>query len=262
MLWEEVGDRCFRRAYADFDVNVGVIIGHRGTVLIDTLASLEDGRALRDELRLMGWGAPVAVINTHGHFDHCFGNGAFTGPFWGHAALPAYLRAEAWDTLTAEFPDHARRVAGTTMRPPDHTVTESAVIDLDDRVIELRHLGRGHTGHDLVVHIPDAGVLFAGDLVEESGPPAYGTDGFPLDWPITLTRLIDLRPETIVPGHGKPVSREFAKAQRDAIAAVAHGVREAYDNGLDPVKALAAGDWPYDPLVLLDAVRRGYEHLA
>ncbi|GAB2806756.1 MBL fold metallo-hydrolase [Actinocorallia aurea] len=262
MSWEEVADRCFRRSHGRFEVNVGVVTGRLGTVLIDTGASPAEGRELREELRELGVGEPVAVINTHGHFDHCFGNGAFTGLFWGHAGLPEYLRREVWITMAADDPDWARSVAGTEVPPPTQTVSGTALIDLGDRLVELHHLGRGHTGHDLVVQVPDSGVLFSGDLVEESGPPAYGGDSYPLDWPITLTRLLELHPETIVPGHGAPVGREFAVRQRDSIAAVAHGVRETFDQGLDPVQALTARDWPYDPLRLFQAVRRGHGQLS
>ncbi|MCD0453544.1 MBL fold metallo-hydrolase [Actinocorallia sp. API 0066] len=262
MSWEEVADRCFRRRHGRFDVTVGVVTGRLGTVLVDTGASPAEGWELRAELRALGVGEPVAVVTTHGHFDHCFGNAAFTGLFWGHAGLPEYLRREVWITMAADDPDWARSVAGTEVPAPTQTVSGTAVIDLGDRLVEIHHLGRGHTGHDLVVQVPDAGVLFAGDLVEESGPPAYGGDSFPLDWPLTLTRLLDLRPEVIVPGHGEPVDRAFTARQRDAVAAVAHGVRETFDAGLDPVQALTAHDWPYDPLRLLQAVRRGHAQLA
>jgi len=111
------------------------------------------------------------------------------------------------------------------------------------------------------VHVPDSGVLFRGDLVEQAGPPVYGSDSFPLDWPLTLTRLLELRPDVIVPGHGDPVDHAFARAQRDAIASVAHGIREAYDSGYDPIKALTALTWAYDPIVLMHALTRGFVHL-
>jgi glyoxylase-like metal-dependent hydrolase (beta-lactamase superfamily II) len=262
MSWEEVADRCFRRGYGGFDVNVGVVAGRRGAVLIDTRASVDEGLELRGHLRELGHGEPVAVVNTHGHFDHCFGNAAFDGPFWGHPDLPAYLEREVWRTLEEDDPDWAARVAGTPLPPPGRLVRETAVIDLGDRIVELHHLGRGHTGHDLVVRVPDCGLVFAGDLVEESGPPCYGSDSFPLDWPATLTRLLELGPGRIVPGHGAPVDAAFAARQRDGIAAVAHGIRETYDAGLDPLKALREGAWPYDPSLLLHAVSRGHVQLA
>jgi glyoxylase-like metal-dependent hydrolase (beta-lactamase superfamily II) len=262
MTWYEVGERCFRRRYSDFDVTVGVIVGADGTVVVDTRASVAQGVRLRDDLRELGVEDPTAVVNTHGHFDHCFGNAAFAGcPRWGHASLPGYLAGTAREMLAREFPVWARTVAGDLLLAPDEPVRDREILDLGDRTVELRHLGRGHTDGDLVAWVPDAGCVFAGDLVEESGPPAYGADAFPLEWPDTLGALLAAVPaDVVVPGHGEPVGRGFVDAQREEIAQVAAGIRGAHAAGASVEEALA-GDWPYDPAVLGHAVRRGYAQL-
>jgi glyoxylase-like metal-dependent hydrolase (beta-lactamase superfamily II) len=84
--------------------------------------------------------------------------------------------------------------------------------------VRLRHHGRGHTGADLVVAVDD--VVFAGDLVEEGAPPAMD-DAFPLEWPSTLTALLDLVRGPVVPGHGAVVDAAFVAAQRDELALLA-----------------------------------------
>ena len=56
-------------------------------------------------------------------------------------------------------------------------------------VIRLAYLGRGHTDNDIVVSIPDADVLCAGDLLENGAPPWFG-DGYPMDWPATVERIL------------------------------------------------------------------------
>lgn len=260
MAWLEIAQRCFQRRYSDFDVTVGVVLGAEGAVVIDTRASVAQGVRLRDDLRELGVDEPL-VVNTHGHFDHCFGNAAFSGPRWGHASLPGYLAGPARDMLAREFPDWAEKVATDLLLAPDHLVTDHARIDLGDRVVELRHFGRGHTDGDLVVWVPDAGCAFTGDLIEQSGPPAYGADSFPLDWPVTLTAMLETVGGVLVPGHGAPVDTAFAIAQREEIARVAQRVREAYDAGLSVERALASGGWPYPAGSLREAVRRGYEQL-
>ena len=116
----------------------------------------------------------------------------------------------------------------TPIVPADTTFSSVTAIDLGDRAVELVHPGRGHTGGDLVVRLDDADVLLAGDLVEESGMPAYGDDCWPLEWPWSLDLVLELvGPDTVVvPGHGAPVGRDFVQDQRSAIGVVAETIRD------------------------------------
>ena len=74
-----------------------------------------------------------------------------------------------------------------------------------------------------MVVVPDAEVLFAGDLLESAGPPSFGPDSVPDEWPATLDAVIGVMTATsvAVPGHGEPVGREFVFEQRGRIAAQA-----------------------------------------
>jgi glyoxylase-like metal-dependent hydrolase (beta-lactamase superfamily II) len=147
--------------------------------------------------------------------------------------------------------------------PPDHVVVEIATIDLGDRSVEVRYPGRGHTDNDLVVVVPSAACVFAGDIVEESAPPAYGEDSFPLEWPATNAQLLEWIEfgATVVPGHGDVVDRAFVARQLGEIEQIADTIRALHATGVPVAEALAHGDWPYDKDRLEDAVRRGYEAL-
>ena len=103
---------------------------------------------------------------------------------------------------------------------PDRVVDTRAELDLGGRGVLFAHLGPGHTDHDLVVGVPDARVLFAGDLVEQGARPAF-EDAHPLRWPTTLTALLALGAAVVVPGHGEPVDATFVTAQRDELAKLA-----------------------------------------
>jgi glyoxylase-like metal-dependent hydrolase (beta-lactamase superfamily II) len=107
--------------------------------------------------------------------------------------------------------------------PPNTDIAVAKAIDLGDRRVEIAHLGGGHTDGDLVVVVPDADVLFAGDLIESVGPPSFGPDSVPDEWPATLDAVIGLMTGATlaVPGHGQPVGREFVFEQRGRIAAQA-----------------------------------------
>ena len=151
--------------------------------------------------------------------------------------------------------------------PADHTFTSVAVVDLGDRVVELVHPGRGHTAGDLVVRVPDADVLVAGDLVEEAGPPAYGADCFPLDWPAALDLVVGLLTpaSVVVPGHGSPVDQRFVTEQRGDVGAVAEAIFDLASRSVPLEQALTDGlrdtAWPFPADRLREAVRRGYEQV-
>jgi glyoxylase-like metal-dependent hydrolase (beta-lactamase superfamily II) len=131
----------------------------------------------------------------------------------------------------------------------------------------LIHPGRGHTSGDLIVRIPDADTVLAGDLIEESAEraavPGFGDDCYPFEWPLTLDIVLGLTTarSVVVPGHGAPVDRDFVERQRNDIGILAETIRDVAGRGVPVHQALAAGEWPFPKAELGHAVRRGYEHL-
>ena len=269
----EVADRCWVARHAWFDVNVSVVGGDRGLLVVDTHASERAARAVAEQVRALP-GEVVAVVNTHEHFDHTFGNGVLAGPgvpLIAHETAAAHT-VEAGERIQRAYdeePDdpHREEVQATSIVPATETFSSARVVDLGDRSVELVHPGRGHTGGDLVVRVGDADVLLAGDLVEESalrgGVPGFGPDCFPMEWPGTLDLVVSLVTDAsvVVPGHGLPVNRDFVMEQRSAIGVVAETIRDLASRGVPVGDALAAAQWPYPTEELADAVRRGYEHL-
>ena len=85
-------------------------------------------------------------------------------------------------------------------RPPAITVDRELGIDLGGRQAKLRFLGRGNTGGDLVVHLPQDRIVVAGDLIDHPVPYAFG--GYPSEWIKTLQRVEQLDADMMVPGHG------------------------------------------------------------
>ena len=122
--------------------------------------------------------------------------------------------------------------------PPDQTFDDTATVEIEPggRSIDLRYLGRGHTDNDIVVLVPDAGVVFAGDLLENGAPPSFG-DAFPLAWAVTGARLLELVAGAVAPGHGEVADRRFAAQQVAELAVLADLCRESIDGqtGLDEV---------------------------
>jgi glyoxylase-like metal-dependent hydrolase (beta-lactamase superfamily II) len=276
--WHEVADRVYQARFDPYDVTVAAVLGADGVAVVDTRGSLAEGREVRDGVRALT-AAPIRwVVNTHAHFDHVWGNAAFTAPrldpparIWGHVSLPGTTGFDLADPETAalleqvraEDPGGASRLDGLELAAPTELVDQRAVIDLGDRALDLLHLGRGHTAGDLWLRVDDADLLLAGDLVEQSGPPAYGPDSFPLEWAATLERALALTgPATVVvPGHGAPVDARFVRSQQADIDAVAREIANLHAVGVPVGAALAEGSWPLPPQSLDHAVRRGYQAL-
>src|SRR5690606_38396105 len=101
--------------------------------------------------------------------------------------------------------------------------------------------GRGHTDHDLVVSVPDAGVVFWGDLIEQGADPAM-EDSFPLEWADTVQRILEKVPDhTIaVPGHGDVVDQAYVIAQQEQLAQLAATLEDALAEGIREVERLVA----------------------
>lgn len=268
----EVADRVWVARQPWFDLNVTAIGSERGLLVIDTHASTQAASAVIEDLRRLNAGEVVAVVNTHVHFDHTFGNDAFRQaygeiPLHAHESVPEDLPAHAERILAAYAADpedeHGPEVAASTPLAPDHLFSSVQVLDLGDRVIELVHPGRGHTRGDLVVRVEDADVLIAGDLVEESAPPAMGVDCWPMDWPLTLDLALGLTtPATvIVPGHGALVDSDFVQEQRATLGFIAETIRDLASRGVPAGQAWEQGEWPWDAELLKNAVQRGYEQL-
>lgn len=271
----EVADRVWVRRHPWLDVTTTVVAGDAGVLVVDTGGSSAVAREHVRAVRHLSTLPVLAVVNTHWHFDHTFGNAAFheawpQAELWAHEDAADELAGRGAAALvelgSPGHPDsdgHHAEVAATDLLVPDHSFSAARALHLGDRLVEVLHPGRGHTAGDSVVHVPDARVLLAGDLVEESGPPGYGDDCYPLAWPATLDVVLGLLHEdsVVVPGHGAPVDRDFVVEQRGRIGEVAETVRGLAAQGVGPGEALAAAEWPWPREGLRHAVARGYAHL-
>ncbi|GAA4683601.1 MBL fold metallo-hydrolase [Phytohabitans rumicis] len=267
----EVGDDVFVLRYPVLDVNVTLVLGDDAALLVDTLASPAQAAELTGAIRAIT-GLPWLVANTHHHFDHTFGNGTMAGepacPIWAHeetAALlrerPEAVRREAYAEALRLAPELAPDLVTAPIVAPNHTVHHESTLDVGGRPVVLRYLGRGHTAGDLVVHVPDADVLVAGDLVEEGAPPAFD-DAYPLEWPQTVAALLRLTtPSTaVVPGHGAVVGHNFVRGQHEELAALEWVIRDGHADGA--LAEVVAAKAPFGPDAALVAVRRGYAELS
>ncbi len=246
-VWREVGDRIWIRRYESLDQTIGVIGGRSGLVVIDTRAHHRAADELRHDLRTLP-GEVVAVVNTHGHWDHAFGNARFAPlPIWGHARC-ARMVTERGEEARARLmrQDPGEPFDEVVLTPPTHSFEDSATLELEDRQVELVHLGRGHTDNDVVISVPDAAVLFAGDLLENAPAPAFG-DSYPISWPDTGERLLALIDGAVVPGHGDPFDRAFAEHQVASLRTVAQLCRDTIAGHIGIDELIRESPFPPEP---------------
>ena len=271
--WLEIGERVFVRRYRFLDQEIGAILTDAGPVVIDTRSTVGHAREVIDDLRRLTKLPVAAVIDTHHHFDHTYGNHEFRpAPIWGHVRCASRIQRMVDDPaahaanqaeVAEEYPRIADQISDVVPDPPDQTVgDEGADIEIGGRRFELRWLGRGHTDNDLVIRVPDASVVFAGDLLENGAPPWTG-DGYPLDWPLTATAILALtagsRAVAVVPGHGAVGDRAFVERSLAEFEAIAGLARRVHAGELDLAAAVAAGPWPAE--VSKETIERGLAQL-
>jgi len=260
--WVEIAEGVFVRRYPFLDQNIGVVVGETGVLVIDTRASVAHARELLEDLRVITPRAPTVVVDTHAHWDHCFGNRAFRPcAIWAHEGAAAFLARTLDDqraTTVESDPGLADEMATFEPDLPDRTLVDRATIDLGGRSVELRFLGRGHTDHDIVAIVEESGVVFAGDLIEGGDPPWAG-DGYPLDWPATDDALVAIGATTYVPGHGAVFDAAAVAAQADDLRAIVDLAERVFEGHVEFEQSLVLAPWPPD--LAREAVARGVGQL-
>ena len=218
--------------------NTGFLVGPQGVISIDSCSTERRTRAYRDAIAAVTPAPVRAVINTHHHGDHTFGNCLFPT-----AAIVAHerTRAEAiafgppqplpfWDG-----PDWGE----LSLDPPFVTFTDEIAVHAGDLRAQVRYVGApAHTTNDSIVWIPDRSVLFCGDLIFNGGTPflLMGSVAGAID---VLEHVVrPLGAKTIVPGHG-PVFGDPGPldATLDYLRFVLGVAGRARDAGVSPLAA-------------------------
>ena len=251
-------------ANRNFISNAAFVITGDGVVVIDALGSPALAEALIAEIRRITPQPIRHVIVTHYHADHIYGLQAFKAvgaTVIAHVAGRDYLNSDtARLRLEASrrdlFPwvdDKTEVLAADRWLHARETRLRVGTVDF-----HIRHAGPAHTAEDLVVHLPQQGVLFAGDLVFQGRIPFIG-QADSRQWITALTQLIDTDAKIVIPGHGPESmqARADLSLTRDYLVFLRKAMGDAARE-LEPFdEAYAKTDWSrFEHLPLFRAVNR------
>jgi glyoxylase-like metal-dependent hydrolase (beta-lactamase superfamily II) len=233
---------------AEGDPNSGVIVGDDGVMVIDTQATPVMARQVIDRVARITDKPIKYVLLTHYHAVRVLGASAYDGAEIiasdATRALIAERGKQDMDSEIGRFPRLFRAVESIPgLTWPSLTFPDQMSVWLGKREVRIMHIGRGHTAGDVVAFVPDADVVFSGDLVEYHSA-CYCGDAHFTDWPATLDRLAEFSAKALVPGRGAALktpkqvadgialTEDFLTTLYNAVAdSVAKGrtLKEAYD---------------------------------
>ena len=191
----------------NFISNAGFFVTDDGVVVVDALGSPALAQELLLEIHRVTPQALRYVVVTHYHADHIYGLQTLAqagAKVIGHASAREYLNSDtAQRRLEASRIDLAPWIdANTRLVPADQWLaTQETRFRLGSMDFVVDHVGPAHTPEDVVVFVPQLGVLFAGDLFFQGRIPFVGQADSRL-WIQALNRLMKYQPKIVIPGHG------------------------------------------------------------
>ena len=228
--------------------NAGLIAGRGGATAIDALFTPSMTRAFLDETRRLSPAPLRLLLNTHHHVDHTLGNALFPP----ETEILAHARAKeemertglgVLPVIARLAPHFAPEMEGARQRLPDRTFEGGALeLELDGRLVRLLHFGTGHTRGDVLVHLPEGRVLFAGDLAFFYVTP-LAFEGHIGNWIRIGRRVIDeVDAGIIVPGHGPAGTRDDLAHMLGYFELLHDAARRAFDAGASEREAVESID--------------------
>jgi 2-keto-4-pentenoate hydratase/2-oxohepta-3-ene-1,7-dioic acid hydratase in catechol pathway len=234
--------------------NAGLIAGDGASLLVDTLFDLALTREMFAAMKPITERAPITdALITHSNGDHTHGNQLLdasvriiaakdTAEEIAHGMPPELLAMTQTGDLGPAATPYARErfghfdFSGIDVRNADQTFDRDLTIDVGGRRVDLLNLGPAHTAADSVVHVPDAGVLFGGDLLFIGCTPIVWA-GPISNWIAACDAMIALDAPIVVPGHGPVTDPDGVRAVRGYLAHVGEQAEAAYRNGLSWAEA-------------------------
>jgi glyoxylase-like metal-dependent hydrolase (beta-lactamase superfamily II) len=223
--------------------NIGVIVGDRAALVVDTGMGPRNGALVHAIARSLAGDRPLLLTITHFHPEHGYGAQAFRD------ATIVYNRAQHEELRDKAQPylemfrgfggGIAQQLEGVELVPPHVVYDGAADLDLGGRLVQLRTWGLAHTRGDQVVVLPAEGILFTGDLIENRFFPIFpffpphDTDVDGHRWIGVLEELQRLGPRIVVPGHGGVGDASLIAATHEYLTLLRSETKRLADEGKD-----------------------------
>jgi len=215
--------------------NIGIIVGSRGTLVVDTGLGPRNGQAVLREVNKVSKNAEIYIVATHFHSEHTLGESAFP-------ANAKVIRSRALQAEIDEFgvqPNFATRSAANaelmkdaTFRKADEFFDAEKTIDLGGVRVRLLWYGGTHTNGDTLIFVEGDNVLFAGDVIMNRRFLAFNATRSSVQaWLRSLEEASKLRPTRIVPAHGDMGDGSLIDIDRTYLQALQARVRELKREG-------------------------------
>lgn len=234
--------------------NAGLVTGDGVSLLVDTLFDLRlTGEMLEAMRRVTAAAEHIAsVVNTHANGDHCYGNAlvaeseiiasarcAEEMSLLPPATMAAMMRAAptlgpAGEFLARIFAPFAFEDVPLTV--PSRTFEGRLDLSVGDRRVSLLEVGPAHTAGDVVVHLPQEGIVFTGDILFHHSHPVVWA-GPVANWIAACDRIVELEPEVVVPGHGPVATPAAVTELKGYFEFLTVAAKLRFDGGLSPLEA-------------------------
>ena len=251
----ELGDGCFAWLQPDGGwgwSNAGLVAGDGASLLVDTLFDVPLTRSMLDGMQTVTAGRPITtVVNTHANGDHWFGNQLVRDA----EIIASSAAVEEMPALGPERIERLRDVPGAAgdfirenfapfdwsdfvVTYPSRTFDGRLDLEVGGVEVQLIEVGPAHTAGDVLVHVPSARTIFAGDILFIGGTPVVWAG--PLsNWVAACDLMLDLDVERVVPGHGPVTDKAGILQVRDYLTFVDGEARARHAAGMSADEAIA-----------------------
>lgn len=196
--------------------DVAVLVTSEGAILVDDKFAL-NVQDIMDKVRSVTSQPVRYLLNTHHHLDHAGGNENFV----------SLTEIIAHRNVRENF------IRNKQPGAPRIVFTDQAAVHLGGVEVQARYFGRGHTNGDAVIFFPDLRVVHTGDLVIDGMPVIdYNNGGSAVEFVRTLDRLLELDFDTVIPGHGRLLTKDDVRAYKPKIETMNRRMTDLIRNGV------------------------------